>query len=67
MFFGMDATYHLDGGVKPTTKRKADVDGPDFYPTPPWAPFAFIDNELFTGELWECARGDVAIAEVVVL
>lgn len=45
----MDATYNLNGGFKPTTKRRADLDGPDFYPTPPWATAALIDNETFRG------------------
>ena len=27
----MDATYHLAGGFKPTIKRFADLDGPDFF------------------------------------
>ena len=42
-----DPTYNLNGGLKPTTKRFADLDGPDFFPTPPWATFALIDNERF--------------------
>ncbi len=46
----MDKTYHLNGAFKPTTKRSADLDGPDFYPTPPWATFALIDNERFRGD-----------------
>jgi hypothetical protein len=29
----MDATYNLSGGFKPTTKRFADLDGPDFFQT----------------------------------
>ena len=41
----MDKTYNLNGGFKPTTKRFADLDGPDFFPTPGWATFALIDNE----------------------
>lgn len=28
----MDATYHLSGGFKPTMKRFADLEGPDFFP-----------------------------------
>jgi hypothetical protein len=28
----MDATYNLSGGFKPTLKRFADLDGPDFFP-----------------------------------
>jgi hypothetical protein len=61
----MDATYHLNGGFKPTTKRFADLDGPDFYPTPRWATYALIDNEPLKGEIWECACGDGAMSEVL--
>jgi hypothetical protein len=61
----MDATYHLNGGFKPTTKRNADLDGPDFYPTPSWATYALIDNERFDGTIWECACGDGAMTEVL--
>ncbi|MHC2346351.1 hypothetical protein ACVMIL_007517 [Bradyrhizobium barranii subsp. barranii] len=39
-----DLTYNLNGGFKPTMKRFADLSGPDFFPTPPWATFALIDN-----------------------
>jgi hypothetical protein len=53
-----DATYNLNGGFKPTMKRFADLSGPDFFPTPPWATFALIDNEKFSGEIWERACGD---------
>ena len=31
----MDKHYYLSGGYKPTTKRFADLDGPDFYPCAP--------------------------------
>src|SRR5262245_28775237 len=41
----MDTTYNLNGGFKPTMKRFADLDGPDYFPTPRWATFALIDNE----------------------
>lgn len=61
----IDATYHLNGGVKPTAKRSADLDGLDFYPTPTWATFALIDNERFDGEIWECACGNGATSEVL--
>src|SRR6266478_2817313 len=61
----MDTTYHLSGGFKPTTKRFADLDGPDFYPTPRWATFALIDNEPFQGDIWECACGDGAMSHVL--
>ena len=61
----MDATYNLNGGFKPTTKRFADLEGPDFFPTPPWATFALIDNEAFKGDIWECACGDGAMSTVL--
>jgi hypothetical protein len=61
----MDSTYHLNGGFKPTTKRFADLDGPDFFPTPVWATMALIDNEAFHGEIWEPACGDGAMARVL--
>jgi hypothetical protein len=61
----MDLLYNLNGGFKPTTKRFADLDGPDFYPTPRWATFALIDNEPFRGDIWECACGDGAMAGVL--
>jgi hypothetical protein len=61
----MDATYNLNGGFKPTIKRSADLDGPDFFPTPPWATFALIDNEKFEGEIWESACGDGAMSRVL--
>jgi hypothetical protein len=50
---------------QPTVKRFADRTGPDFYPTPRWATYALIDNESFTGEIWECACGDGRMAEVL--
>jgi hypothetical protein len=61
----MDATYNLNGGFKPTLKRFADLDGPDFFPTPPWATFALIEKEHFEGEIWECACGDGAMSLVL--
>jgi hypothetical protein len=61
----MDTTYRLSGAFKPTTKRYADLDGPDFYPTPLWATFALIENEPFTGDIWECACGDGAMSDVL--
>jgi hypothetical protein len=61
----MDANYNLNGGFKPTIKRRADLDGPDFYPTPAWATLALIDNESFRGNIWECACGDGAISKVL--
>jgi hypothetical protein len=47
----MDRTYHLTGGFKPTLKRSADLDGPDFFPTPAWATHALIEHERFVGEI----------------
>ncbi|GAN54898.1 hypothetical protein [Tanticharoenia sakaeratensis] len=61
----MDATYHLTGGYKPTLKRFADLDGPDFFPTPGWATEALIDNEHFEGDIWECACGNGSMSEVL--
>ncbi|MGE3333691.1 MAG: hypothetical protein AB7I36_08615 [Rhodospirillaceae bacterium] len=61
----MDSTYHLNGGYKPTTKRFADLNGPDFFPTPPWATFALIENERFEGDIWECACGDGTMSRVL--
>ena len=61
----MDATYNLSGGFKPTIKRFADLDGPDFFQTPAWATHALIDNEKFSGEIWESACGDGAMSRVL--
>jgi hypothetical protein len=61
----MDSTYNLNGGFKPTLKRFADLDGPDFYPTPDWATYALIDNERFEGKIWEPACGDGSMVRVL--
>src|SRR5580692_1389700 len=61
----MDSTYNLNGGFKPTLKRFADLEGPDFFPTPEWATHALIDNEKFVGTIWEPACGDGAMARVL--
>ncbi len=61
----MDMTYNLNGGFKPTTKRFADLDGPDFFPTPAWATHALIDNEAFQGDIWESACGNGAMSDVL--
>jgi hypothetical protein len=61
----MDATYNLAGANKPTTKRIADLAGPDFYPTPAWATYALIDNEKFSEDIWEPACGDGAMSKVL--
>lgn len=50
---------------QPTMKRIADIDGPDFYPTPNWATFALLEKEHFSGEIWECACGDGAMSTVL--
>ena len=60
-----DTTYNLNGGFKPTMKRFADLDGPDFFPTPGWATFALIENERLSGDIWECACGDGAMSKVL--
>jgi hypothetical protein len=46
----------LNGGFKPTMKRFADLEGPDFFPTPRWATFALIDNEKFKGTFGNALR-----------
>jgi hypothetical protein len=61
----MDVTYNLAGTYKPTIKRFADLDGPDFFPTPRWATYALIENERFTGDIWESACGDGAMSRVL--
>jgi len=61
----MDSTYNLNGGLKPTLKRFADLDGPDFYPTPDWATHALVENERFGGRIWEPACGDGTMARVL--
>jgi hypothetical protein len=60
-----DSTYNLNGGFKPTMKRFADLNGPDFFPTPRWATFALIENEKFKGEIWESACGDGTMSRVL--
>ena len=61
----MDVTYNLNGGFKPTAKRNADINGPDFFPTPAWATYGLMHNERFEGDIWECACGDGAMSEVI--
>jgi hypothetical protein len=61
----MDATYNLNGGFKPTIKRFADLEGPDFFPTPAWATYALIDNEKLEGDIWESACGNGAMSNVL--
>jgi hypothetical protein len=63
----MDMTYNLNGGFKPTMKRFADLDGPDYFPTPAWATHALADNERFDGDIWESACGNGAMSEVLEL
>lgn len=60
-----DATYNLNGGFKPTMKRFADLDGPDFFPTPAWATHALLESEKFVGDTWESACGDGAMSVVL--
>lgn len=61
----MDTTYNPNGSYKPTIKRFADLNGPDFFPTPAWATEALIDNEKFEGDIWECACGNGAMSTVL--
>ncbi|SEM72867.1 hypothetical protein [Palleronia pelagia] len=50
---------------QPTLKRVADLDGPDFYPTPEWATLALLENETFGSDIWESACGDGAMSRVI--
>lgn len=59
----MDPTYNVNGGFKPTQKRTADLDGPDFYPTPRWATAALIDNEKFKDEVGRAPVGTAQCPE----
>jgi len=61
----MDSTYNVNGGFKPTLKRFADLEGPDFYPTPEWATHALIGSEKFEGRIWEPACGDGTMVRVL--
>ncbi len=57
--------YSPNSYPQPTTKRRVDSGGPDFYPTPAWATQALMDHESFEGVVWEPACGDGAMAEVL--
>lgn len=48
-------------------KRFADLDGPDFFPTPHWATCALVDNEKFAGNIWECACGNGAMSRALAM
>lgn len=48
-----------------TNRRIVETDGPDFYPTPAWATYALLENEKFSGEIWEPACGKGHMAEVL--
>lgn len=61
----VDKRYNIAGSFKPTLKRIADLNGPDFYPTPAWATHALINNESFSGTIWEPACGDGAMSRVL--
>ena len=61
----MDTTYKTNGAYKPSERRRADLAGPDFYPTPTWATRALIKHEKFQGTIWEPACGDGAMAHVL--
>jgi hypothetical protein len=61
----MDSTYTISGSPAPTARRTADLDGPDYYPTPSWATEALLQVEQFSKRIWEPACGDGAMAEVL--
>ena len=60
----MRPTNSTAGSSRPSN-RFADLDGPDYFPTPRWATHALIDNEEFEGNIWECACGDGAMSKVL--
>lgn len=62
----MDPTFRLTGSPQPTTKRRIDLSGPDYYPTPIWATEALLLNETFEGAILEPCCGDGAMAKVFV-
>ena len=51
--------------MKNITVKRTAPSGPDFYPTPAWATEALLDYESFEGDVWECACGDGAMAQVL--
>ena len=59
------SNYSPNAYPQPTTKRRVDSGGPDFYPTPRWATQALLDHESFEGTIWEPACGDGAMSEVL--
>jgi hypothetical protein len=61
----MDKTYNVNGSAPPRTKRTADLEGPDFYPTPLWATHALLGHETFEGDIWEPACGNGAMSKVI--
>ena len=58
--------YSPNSYPQPTTKRRVDSSGPDFYPTPSWATQALVDHEPFEGMISEPACGDGAMAQVLI-
>ncbi len=58
--------YSPNSYPQPTTKRRVDSGGPDFYPTPRWATQALVDYEFFEGLTSEPACGDGEMAIVLI-
>lgn len=58
------SNYSANAHPIPATKKRFDLDGEDFYPTPTWATLALLKYETFNGSIWECACGDGAMSEV---
>lgn len=46
-----------------TNRRTVATEGADFYATPHWATEALLDQETFSGEVWEpcCGEGDISM------
>lgn len=57
--------YSLQSFPQPTTKRRVDMAGADFYPTPAWATRALVENETFQGTVLEPACGDGSMSKIL--
>ena len=50
-----------------SNRRKTDLEGADFYPTPAWGTKALIKYEKFVGDILEPCCGNGAMAEILKL
>ena len=58
-----DSSFRETVSPQPTTKRRIDLDGPDFYPTPEWCTLALLGSENIVGTIWEPCCGNGAMSE----